>query len=292
MDAVLIGNFDGVHLGHQALVREEREQARAESVIAVTFDGHPRSRLGGGAPPMLTSAEDRSRLLQQAGVTRVEALRLDNELLGRSPEDFIAWLHARVPFGLIVEGADFRFGRARSGDVRTLQMIGERIGFRTLVASQVEVSLCDGNVVAARSSLVRWLLELGRVADAARVLGRPHEIAGPVVHGAQRGRELGYPTANVNPCGVMLPADGVYAVEVTSAEGDLWRGAASIGTNPTFGEQPRTLEVHILGVPRSLDLYGTTVRVRFLRWIRGMVRFDSVDDLIHQMERDCERVGA
>jgi len=288
MDAVLIGNFDGV----QALVREAREQARVESVIAVTFDGHPRSRLGGGAPPMLTSAEDRSRLLQQAGVTRVEALRLDNELLGRSPEDFIAWLHARVPFGLIVEGADFRFGRARSGDVRTLQMIGERIGFRTLVASQVEVSLCDGNVVAARSSLVRWLLELGRVADAARVLGRPHEIAGPVVHGAQRGRELGYPTANVNPCGVMLPADGVYAVEVTTAEGDLWRGAASIGTNPTFGEQPRTLEVHILGVPRSLDLYGTTVRVRFLRWIRGMVRFDSVDDLIHQMERDCERVGA
>jgi len=292
MDAVLIGNFDGVHLGHQALVREAREQARVESVIAVTFDGHPRSRLGGGAPPMLTSAEDRSRLLQQAGVTRVEALRLDDELLGRSPEDFIAWLHARVPFGLIVEGADFRFGRARSGDVRTLQMIGERIGFRTLVANQVEVSLCDGNVVAARSSLVRWLLELGRVADAARVLGRPHEIAGPVVHGAQRGRELGYPTANVNPCGVMLPADGVYAVEVTTAEGDLWRGAASIGTNPTFGEQPRTLEVHILGVPPSLDLYGTTVRVRFLRWIRGMVRFDSVDDLIHQMERDCERVGA
>jgi riboflavin kinase/FMN adenylyltransferase len=90
----------------------------------------------------------------------------------------------------------------------------------------------------------------------------------------------------------MLPADGVYAVEATTAEGDLWRGAASVGTNPTFGEQPRTLEVHILGVPSSLDLYGTTVRVRFLRWIRGMIRFESVEDLIQQMERDCEKVGA
>ena len=292
MDAVLIGNFDGVHLGHQALVRAAREQPRVESVIAVTFDAHPRSRLGGGAPPMLTLPEDRSRLLHQAGVTRVEALRLDYELIGRSPEDFIEWLHGRVPFGLIVEGVDFRFGRARSGDVHTLERIGERLGFRTLVANQVEVSLCDGNVVTARSSLARWMLERGRVADAARILGRPHEVAGPVVQGAQRGRELGYPTANVNPCGVMLPADGVYAVEATTAEGDLWRGAASVGTNPTFGEQPRTLEVHILGVPSSLDLYGTTVRVRFLRWIRGMVRFDSVEDLIQQMERDCEKVGA
>jgi len=232
------------------------------------------------------------RLLCEAGATRVESLRLDEELLGRSPEDFIQWLHRRIPFGLIVEGADFRFGRARSGDVRTLEASGARLGFRTLVANQVEVSLCDGNVVGARSSLIRWLLERGRVADAARVLGRPHIVEGPVVRGAQRGRELGFPTANVDPCGIMLPADGVYAVEVTSAGGERWRGAASIGSNPTFGEQPRTLEVHLLGVGSSLDLYGRTIRVHFLRWIRGMVRFDSVDSLVEQMARDCEKVEA
>lgn len=292
MDAVLIGNFDGVHLGHQALVHAARQEADVESVIAVTFDVHPRTLLRGGAPPLLTLPAERSRLLHASGATRIESLRLDDGLLARSPEDFIEWLHRRIPFGLIVEGADFRFGRARSGDVHTLQTVGGRLGFRTLVAKQVEVSLCDGNIVAARSSLVRWLIELGRVADAARVLGRPHAVEGPVVRGAQRGRGLGFPTANVDPCGIMLPADGVYAVEVTSADGDVWRGAASIGSNPTFGQQSRTLEVHILGVAPSLDLYGKTIRVHFLRWIRGMVRFDSVDDLVEQMTRDCEKVGA
>jgi len=176
--------------------------------------------------------------------------------------------------------------------VHTLQTVGARLGFRTLVAEQVEVSLSDGNIVAARSSLIRWLLERGRVADAARVLGRPHTVEGPVVRGAQRGRGLGFPTANVDPCGIMLPADGVYAVEVTGEQGDAWRGAASIGSNPTFGEQPRTLEVHLLGVASSLDLYGKIIRVQFLRWIRGMVRFDSVESLVEQMARDCEKVGA
>lgn len=292
MDAVLIGNFDGVHLGHQALVHAARKAADIEAVIAVTFDAHPRTLLHGGAPPLLTLPAERSRLLRDAGATRVESLQLDDGLLGRLPEDFIEWLHQRIPFGLIVEGADFRFGRGRSGDVRTLETVGARLGFRTLIAKQVEVSLCDGNIVSARSSLIRWLLELGRVADAARVLGRTHAVEGPVVRGAQRGRVLGFPTANVDPCGIMLPADGVYAVEVTSADGDRWRGAASIGSNPTFGEQPRTLEVHLLGVGSSLDLYGKIIRVHFLRWIRGMVRFDSVDGLVAQMTRDCEKVGA
>jgi len=292
MDAILIGNFDGVHLGHQALVRLARQEADVESVIAVTFDAHPLTLLRGAAPPLLTLPTDRSNLLRAAGASRIESLRLDDGLLGSSPEAFIDWLRQRIPFGLIVEGTDFRFGRARSGDVRTLEAIGARLGFRTRVAEQVEVTLCDGNVVPARSSLVRWLLEVGRVADAARVLGRPHEVVGPVVRGAQRGRVLGFPTANVDPSGIMLPADGVYAVQVRGADGDLWHGAASIGSNPTFGEQPRTLEVHILGVPASLDLYGTSLRVGFARWIRGMVRFDSVEDLVAQMSRDCDKVGA
>jgi len=292
MNAILIGNFDGVHLGHQALVHAARREPNIDCVIAVTFDAHPRTLLRGGAPPLLTLPAERSRLLHEAGATRVESLRLDDGLLGRSPEDFVEWLQKRIPFGLIVEGADFRFGRARSGDVHTLQTVGARLGFRTLVAEQVEVSLSDGNIVAARSSLIRWLLERGRVADAARVLGRPHTVEGPVVRGAQRGRGLGFPTANVDPCGIMLPADGVYAVEVTGEQGDAWRGAASIGSNPTFGEQPRTLEVHLLGVASSLDLYGKIIRVQFLRWIRGMVRFDSVESLVEQMARDCEKVGA
>jgi riboflavin kinase/FMN adenylyltransferase len=288
MNAVSVGNFDGVHLGHQALLSAARAAAGGGGqVIAVTFEPHPAVILRGSCPPRLVTAEDRRGRLSEAGATRVETIEPDARLLALSPEDFISELARRVPFDVIVEGADFRFGRGRSGDVRTLRDIGERAGFRTIVVDEVEVPLCDGHLVPARSSTARWLLSLGRVADAARVLGRPHRVSGEVVRGAARGRGVGYPTANVALGDVTLPQDGVYACTVTLPGGTRWAAAASVGTNPTFGACPRTLEVHILGMDHSTDLYGQWLRVDFDRWIRPMLAFSTVDALVAQMGRDC-----
>lgn len=288
MNALSVGNFDGVHLGHQALLSAARAAAgESGEVIAVTFEPHPGVVLRGACPPRLASAEDRRICLLEAGATRVETIEPDARLLALSPEEFIGELASRVPFDVIVEGADFRFGRARSGDVRTLKDIGDMKGFRTIVVDEVEVPLCDGHLVPARSSTARWLLSLGRVADVARVLGRPHRISGEVVRGAARGRGIGYPTANVSLGDVTLPHDGVYACTVTLPGGSRWPSAASVGTNPTFGACPRTLEVHILGMDHATDLYGQRLRVDFDRWIRPMLAFPTVDALVAQMGRDC-----
>jgi riboflavin kinase/FMN adenylyltransferase len=288
MNAISVGNFDGVHLGHQALLGAARTAAGPSgTVTAVTFEPHPAAILRGSAPDRLASVEDRAMHLRAAGATRVETLVPDQRLLALSPEDFIAELARTVPFDAIVEGSDFRFGRARSGDVHTLREIGARSGFRTVLVEEVSVPLCDGHMVPARSSTARWLLSLGRVADVARVLGRPHRVSGNVVRGAARGRGIGYPTANVASEGIALPRDGVYACEVTLPDGARWAAAASVGTNPTFGACPRTLEVHVLGLERSADLYGQRLCVDFLRWIRPMLAFETVDALVAQMGRDC-----
>ena len=288
MNALSVGNFDGVHLGHQALIGAARAAAgTAGQVVAVTFEPHPVKILRGACPARLMSEPDRRACLLGAGASRVETITPDARLLGLSPEEFISELARRVPFDAIVEGADFRFGRGRSGDVRTLREIGERMGFRTITVDEVAVPLCDGHLVPARSSTARWLLSLGRVADAARVLGRPHRVSGEVVRGAARGRGIGYPTANIALSDVTLPQDGVYACTVTLPGGDRWLAASSVGTNPTFGACPRTLEVHILDMNHSTDLYGQRLQVDFDRWIRPMLAFPTVDALVAQMGRDC-----
>lgn len=293
MNALSVGNFDGVHLGHQALLSAARTAAGGGGqVVAVTFEPHPAAILRGACPARLASADDRRAWLLAAGATRVETIEPDARLLGLSPEEFIGELSRRVPFDVIVEGADFRFGRGRSGDVRTLKDIGDRSGFRTIAVDEVEVPLCDGHLVPARSSTARWLLSLGRVADAARVLGRPHRVSGEVVRGAARGRGIGYPTANISLADVTLPQDGVYACTVTLPCGARWAAAASVGTNPTFGACPRTLEVHVLGMDHSTDLYGQRLHVDFNRWIRPMLAFPTVDALVAQMGRDCAVAAA
>lgn len=293
MNALSVGNFDGVHLGHQALLSSARAAAGGDGeVVAVTFEPHPAVILRGACPARLMSADDRRARLLAAGASRVETIEPDARLLGLSPQEFISELSRRVPFDVIVEGADFRFGRGRSGDVRTLRDIGDRAGFRTIVVDDVEVPLCDGHLVPARSSTARWLLSLGRVADAARVLGRPHRVSGEVVRGAARGRGIGYPTANISLADVTLPQDGVYACTATLPCGARWAAAASVGTNPTFGACPRTLEVHVLGMDHSTDLYGQRLHVDFDRWIRPMLAFPTVDALVAQMGRDCAVAAA
>lgn len=292
MTTIIIGNFDGVHIGHQGLIRSARDLSPTSEVVAVTFDSHPALQTRGEAPPMLTTNQDRERLLIDSGVTRVEFLQTTPELLALDPDAFVEFLQSRIHFSAVVEGSDFRFGCRRSGDVKTLGEIGLRRNFKTIVADNVDVALRDGQIVSARSSMVRWLLANGRVADAQRVLGRSYSVTGIVVLGQQRGRQLGYPTANFAQLTSVLPSDGVYSVGVEDAQGRQWRGAASIGSNPTFGEYPRTLEVHVLDLPKNTDLYGQSMRITFHEWLRGIMRFDSVDVLVSQIARDCAQVVA
>lgn len=292
MTTVTIGNFDGVHIGHQALLRRATEVANGGEIVAVTFDLHPAGILRGVAPGELIPLAQRKLRLREAGATRIEILHATKELLALEPEDFVNWLRTRIKFTTVVEGADFRFGRDRSGGVATLERLGQHLGFEAIKVDEVEVALTDGHVARVRSSTIRWLLSQGRVADAARMLGRPHRVSGIVVEGMRRGTVIGFPTANIDAPGALLPADGVYAVRVHLGDGRSWLGAASVGTNPTFGSAPRTLEVHLLGAPEGTDLYGALLSVEFTAWIREMLAFDSVERLVIQMRRDCDMVGA
>jgi riboflavin kinase/FMN adenylyltransferase len=291
MRAIVIGNFDGVHLGHQALFRSALR--RAEEVRAVTFEPLPLAVLRPEVPMgRLTPAAERAELLRDlCGVAGVLELQPTPELLGLSPEEFVQFLAQKTAFDLVVEGPDFRFGRARAGSVETLRELGATRGFAVEVAQAVEVDLSDGTRVEARSSMARALLAEGRVADAARIFGRPYELRCPTARGDQRGRTIGWPTANLDTTGRILPADGVYAGEATLPDGRTAIAAISVGTKPTFGESARTCETTLLepdGRPIALplDWYGWALRLRFHARIRGMVRFDGLSALLEAMEGD------
>jgi len=288
-----IGNFDGVHLGHQAIVAAARAAAGGSGrVVAVTFEPLPASVLRpGAAPGRLTSSAVRGELLRAAGCDEVLELDPRDGLLGQGPEEFVRGLRARVPFDAVAEGADFRFGKGRAGDLATLAAIGAVDGFRTIEVEERLEALSDGHLVPARSTAVRWFLAMGRVADAARLLGRPHAVRGTVEPGDRRGRTLGFPTANVRCEGVALPADGVYAGTAV-VDGGEWPAAISIGSKPTFGGAERALEAHLVGFPGPLDAYGWRVEVRFTRWLREQWRFPGPDALVGQLRADVARVAA
>ena len=218
-------------------------------------------------------------------------------VLGLSPEAFIAEIHGRLRFDAVVEGPDFRFGKGRAGTLDTLRAQGALYGFRVIEAAACTVELTDGGTVEARSSVARDLLAQGRVADAARVFGRPYELRCPTTRGDQRGRTIGWPTMNLDARGRILPADGVYAGEATLPDGTRAIAAISVGTKPTFGESPRTCEATLLardGRPCAfpLDWYGFELRLRFHAWIRGQERFGGLDALLARMEIDRAAVLA
>jgi riboflavin kinase/FMN adenylyltransferase len=287
--AVVIGNFDGVHLGHQHVVREARYAADAEGlrVVAVTFDPHPMAVLRPEhAPVTITDIETRARLLRAAGVDDVLALPFDRDIASWSPEEFARRvladaLHAAV----VVVGANFRYGSRAAGDVGTLTASGGELGFRT-----IGVPL-DGGPQVWSSTYVRTCLAAGDVAGAAQALGRPFVVSGVVVRGDQRGRELGFPTANVPTRSMTAaPADGVYAGWLRRLDtGERFPAAISVGTNPTFdGERERRVESYVLDRD-DLELYDVEIEVSFVERIRGMVRFDDVDALIETMHDDVRR---
>ena len=289
---VTIGNFDGVHLGHQHVIQRAREMAGELGglpVVAVTFDPHPIAVLRPEhAPPTLTDIETRGRLLHAEGVDAVLVLPFTRDVAAWSPEDFVSTvlvdaLHARA----VVVGANFRFGAKASGDVATLTGLGQVHDFRT------EGIALDGGPQVWSSTYVRNCLAAGDVEGATEALGRPFTVRGEVVKGDQRGRELGYPTANVPTTGMhAAPADGVYAgwLHCLQPPGETWLPAAiSVGTNPTFaGERDRRVESHVLDRD-DLELYGVVVEVAFVGRIRGMLRFEAVEELVETMHSDVER---
>ena len=278
---VTIGNFDGVHLGHRHVVARARETAAERGighVVAVTFDPHPIAVLRPEhAPPTLTTIETRAELLGEAGVDDMLVVPFDRSVAEWSPERFVEEilveaLHAAA----VVVGANFRFGHRAAGDVAVLRELGETRGFTT------EGVALDGGPQVWSSTYVRNCLAAGDVEGAAEALGRPFDVRGTVVRGDQRGRELGYPTANVPTHGMAAaPADGVYAgwLQVLPDDERL-PVAISVGTNPTFdGDRERRVESYVLDRD-DLDLYGKEVRVEFVARIRGMKRFDGIDDLV------------
>ncbi len=287
--AVVIGNFDGVHLGHQHVVREARKAADAEGlrVVAVTFDPHPMAVLRPDhAPTTITDIGTRADLLAAVGVDDVLALPFDREMASWTPDEFARKvladsLHAAV----VVVGANFRYGSRAAGDVASLTASGEELGFRA-----VGVPL-DGGPQVWSSTYVRTCLAAGDVAGAAEALGRPFVVRGVVVRGDQRGRELGFPTANV-PTREMTaaPADGVYAGWLRRLDtGERYPAAISVGTNPTFdGDRERRVESYVLDRD-DLELYDVEVEVSFVDRIRGMVKFEGVDALIETMHADVRR---
>jgi len=293
---VTIGNFDGMHLGHQHVVRRAREVADdlgVRTVVAVTFDPHPMAVLRPEhAPSMLTTTGERLALLAENGVDAALVIPFSREIAAWPPEEFVDrvlvdTLRARA----VVVGANFRFGNRAAGDCQLLRELGRDRDFL------LEAVSLDGGPQVWSSTYVRTCLAAGDVAGAAEALGRPFATRGVVVEGDRRGRELGYPTANVpvGP-GAAAPADGVYAGRLRvldgPAAGETHPAAISVGTNPTFeGDRERRVEAYVLD-RTDLELYGTAVEVSFLERIRGMVRFDSVDALVAAMADDVARARA
>ena len=288
---ITIGNFDGVHVGHQALLARARVLAGSGAqVVAVTFDPHPAMLLKPElAPPAVQTLQERRECLLKCGADDVHVINTTKELLTMSAEQFMAWLRVQIAFDCIVEGPDFHFGKDRAGDINTLRAIGLKCNFQVEQVAPVEVTLSDASSAVASSSLLRWLLQHGRVNDVATVMGRAYQLSGVVQMGDQRGRTLGWPTANMATAGQLLPSDGVYAGIATLPTGARKRAAISIGTKPTFGAHTRTVEAFLLDHKAPLDDYGWTLTLEFSRWLRGQTRFDGVQALQEQMNMDTQR---
>lgn len=290
--AVTVGKFDGVHRGHRALIERLRSEAAARGLaaVALTFDRNPIALFAPEkAPQPLLATAQRAELLLDAGADAVVELPFDRDFAAQTPEAFVetvlvGLLHAR----LMIVGSDFRFGVRGSGDVAALRRLGVEHGFDVLVVDDIDAE--DGRRVS--SSWIRELLDQGRVQDAAELLGRLPSVRGRVAAGHQRGRELGYPTANLShDIEGYLPADGVYATRNTVDGGEPIGAATSIGLNPTFGDiTERVLESHL--IDQRVDLYERGMEVFFVAYIRPMVKFPDADALAAQMRADEQDIRA
>jgi len=283
---MVIGNFDGVHRGHQALFGEARRLADdyGAQVVAVTFNKHPLTVLRPDrVPPQVLHRHQKADALTEAGVDTIRWLEPDTELLALEPRAFIERMISDHKPRAMVEGQNFHFGRHRAGNTKVLRQLGKELGFEVMVADLVRVALGDKTIARVSSTLMRWLLANGRMADVTRCLGRPWVLRGKVVDGAKRGRELGSPTANLDTGSQMLPADGVYAGR-TTIDGQTHLVAVSVGTNPTFDNPRRTCEAFVLDY--AGDLYGRELSIEMVRWLRDQWRFADAGALRRQIAHD------
>ena len=282
-----IGNFDGVHRGHQALIEDARRAVPDAPVGVITFEPHPRRFFQPNAPAFrLSDAAEKARILESHGVDRLYPLPFDEQLSGLTAEEFvIEVLHKGLGAQHIVVGADFKFGKGRTGDAVMLRTMGAQLGFGVTIHELIGDETGD-----FASTAIRTMLAEGRCEDAARQLGRWPAITGTVIQGEQRGRELGYPTANLDFGEQMIPRYGIYACWVDVLEGPFagrHAGVASIGERPTFGVNAPNFEVHLFDFKG--DLYGTRISVGLVRYLRGEEKFDGIDALIEQMDRDSDQ---
>lgn len=280
--SVAMGNFDGVHLGHRAVI----DLARTDRPLGIiTFEPHPRQFFTPAAAPFrLMSAESRANRLAKIGVERLYELPFDANLAGLSAQDFVdRVLHEGLGVAHVVVGRDFRFGRGRLGDVDLLSELAAAHGIAVTVADLVGL---DGAEIS--STAIRAALTEGDPRRASAMLGHWHRIEGEVIHGEKRGRQLGYPTANMSVAGLHLPKLGVYAVKVdvlTGPDAGSYMGAASLGVRPMFGENLPNLETFIMDFKG--DLYGQHLSIAFIDYLRPEMRFDGLEALIAQMDADC-----
>jgi len=288
---VSIGNFDGIHLGHESILatmRALRGRSNAPALVVVTFEPHPLTVLRPEAvPPRLTPPALKNALLAERGVDVLVTLPPAPEVLDLSAERFWEILRDDVRPSHLVEGGTFNFGKGRRGSIQLLQQWAAGTGVAVNVIQPVSTALLDFTVVPVSSSLIRWLLFNGRVRDAAICTGRPYALEGPVVKGHQRGRALGMPTANLDCRDQLVPADGVYAGRC-AVDGRAYAAAVSIGTMPTFGENQRQVEAYLLDF--TGDLYGQELRVELIDWVREQRKFAGVEALKARMAKDLEIV--
>ncbi len=281
---VCIGAFDGLHLGHQALVRHAVSRARDLDVaaVALTFEPLPREFFGRGAPPArLQSTRARVEGLAALGVHSVGLLRFDARLSSMPAEDFVQCvLHDALHAMEVWVGPEFRFGRARGGDLELLRAMGRRLGFDAGAIAPVHV---DGERVS--STRVRAALAAGRFDESARLLGRPYAIGGRVVRGRQLGRTLGYPTANLRLPHGTPPLSGIFATRVHGLGPAALAAVSSLGTRPTVGGVEPLLETHIFDF--DADIYGRRIEIEFVAKLRDELKFDGLDALVAQMDRDA-----
>ncbi len=285
--AIAVGNFDGVHVGHQALLEETVRQARslAGPAVAVTFDPHPTQILRPESfQPLLTTPIYRAELLHDAGADHVFILATSPTLLQLPAAEFFERILSRgLQARAIVEGFNFGFGKNREGTLEVLQDLGKQAGIAVTLLPAVEIS---GKPVS--TSRVRAEIVAGRMDQVQQLLGRPYRVTGVVGVGQRRGQTLGFPTANLERIETLVPGDGVYAVRAWT-QGKSWPGAANVGPNPTFGEHARKLEVHLIGFHG--DLYGATLAVDFLAKIRDTRAFADASELSRQIEKDLQAAG-
>ena len=288
--ALSIGNFDAVHLGHVAIVERARDAVGDGRVVIWSFNPSPTEFLHPtAAVERLTEFSRRRDLLLQAGADEVMELIPTAAFMNQSPEAFVAYFSDALAPQFVVEGEGFRFGKNQKGMLEDLITLGSTFDFSAIKVQPLEVTLLDQTIHRASSSLVRTLIKSGRVEDAHIVLGRPVSVSGTVSQGDRRGRSMQFPTANIDHIQTLLPSDGIYAGRGVLENGTSFPAAISIGTKPTFGENDRTCEAHLIGFDGEPDTYGWKLELSFDYWLRDQIRFNSIEELKNAIQDDVER---